>query len=91
MYTVYILYSEKHRKIYIGFTSNLVERYKSHNSLATKGYSIKFRPWKVIYVEIFENKGDAMKREKQLKAGKGRQWIYEIVIKEMIDLGFISA
>ncbi|WP_084163758.1 GIY-YIG nuclease family protein [Olivibacter sitiensis] len=29
-FTVYALYSEKHDKIYIGFTSNLAERLKSH-------------------------------------------------------------
>ena len=90
MFTVYILYSEKHQKTY-GFTSNLIERFKSHNLLATKGFTVKFRPWKVIYTEIFENKSDAMIREKQLKAGKGRLWIKEVVLKKMVDSGFISA
>ena len=85
MFTVYILYSEKHRKTYVGYTSNLIERYKSHNSLATKGYTIKFRPWKVIHIEIFENKTEAMIREKQLKVGKGRQWIKEDVIERMVN------
>ncbi|WP_084163759.1 GIY-YIG nuclease family protein [Olivibacter sitiensis] len=33
-FTVYVLYSEKHDKIYIGFTSNLPERLRSHNELA---------------------------------------------------------
>jgi putative endonuclease len=91
MFTVYILYSEKYRKIYIGFTSDLIERFKSHNSFAIKGYTIKFRPWKVVHTEMFENKADAMKREKQLKAGKGRFWIKENVITKMVELGFISA
>ena len=44
-FVVYILYSEKHKKNYTGFTSNLIERFKSHNSLDTKGYTLKFRPW----------------------------------------------
>ena len=91
MFTVYILYSEKYKKIYIGFTTDLIERFKSHNLLATKGYTTKFRPWKVIYTEIFSYKHEAMIREKQLKAGKGRVWIREIVIPNMITCGFISA
>jgi putative endonuclease len=91
MFTVYILFSEKHGKTYIGFTSNLIERYKSHNALAIKGYTIKFRPWKVIHTEIFENKVEAMLREKQLKSGKGRLWIKENVITKMVEVGFISA
>ncbi len=91
MFTVYILYSEKYCKTYVGFTSDLMERFKSHNLLATKGFTVKFRPWKVIHVEIFENKTEAMLREKQLKAGQGRAWIKEVVLKKMVELGFISA
>ena len=30
-FTVYVLYSEKYDNIYIGYTSNLTERFKSHN------------------------------------------------------------
>jgi putative endonuclease len=79
MYTVYVLYSEQHNKIYIGFTSNLEQRLISHNELATKGWTIKFRPWVVVHKEIFEQKADAMKREKQLKTSKGREWIWEMI------------
>ncbi|MFV8393908.1 GIY-YIG nuclease family protein [Flavobacterium sp. LB2P6] len=34
-FVVYILYSEKFEKNYTGFTSNLIERFKSHNLLGT--------------------------------------------------------
>ncbi len=56
MFTVYVLYSEDYDKIYIGYTSNLEQRFLSHNELGTKGWTIKFRPWKIIHTEIFENK-----------------------------------
>jgi len=75
MFTVYVLYSDKFNKLYIGFTSDLEKRFLSHNKLGTKGYTIKYRPWKIIHTEIFDNKTEAMKREKQLKKGKGREWI----------------
>jgi putative endonuclease len=55
-FVVYILYSKKFNKNYTSFTSNLIERFKSHNVLASKGYTIKFRPWEVIYVEFFISK-----------------------------------
>ena len=74
-FVVYILYSEKHNKTYVGFTSNLIERFKSHNYLSNKGYTTKFRPWLVIHVEFFENKSNAIEREKFLKTGKGRDFI----------------
>jgi len=75
MFTVYVLFSENHNKLYIGFTSNLEQRLLSHNKLATKGFTIRYRPWKIIHTEIFEEKSEAMKREKALKQGQGREWI----------------
>ena len=81
MFTVYVLYSEKFDKIYIGFTSNLPQRLLSHNELATKGWTIKFRPWIVIYTEEYDQKPDALKREKQLKSFRGRQFIRNLINK----------
>jgi putative endonuclease len=80
-FVVYILYSEKFNKNYTGFTSNLIERFKSHNVLSTKGYTLKFRPWTVIYVEFFSSKAEAMKREKYLKSGIGREFIKNLILK----------
>ena len=80
-FVVYILFSKDYDKTYVGFTSNLIERFKSHNYLSKKGYTIKFRPWKVIYVEFFTTKSEALKREKLLKSGKGREFIKEIISK----------
>ena len=79
-FVVYILYSEKFNKNYTGFTSNLIERFKSHNLLATKGYTIKFRPWTIIHIEFFNSKSEAMKREKYLKTGIGREFIKNIIL-----------
>jgi putative endonuclease len=74
-YTVYVLYSERFNKHYVGFTSDLEARIKSHNELSTKGYTKKNRPWKLIYTEEYESKKAAMQREKFLKSGKGREFI----------------
>jgi putative endonuclease len=35
-FVVYILYSEKFNKNYTGYTSNLIERFKSHNIVEQK-------------------------------------------------------
>ncbi len=75
MYTVYVLYSESHNKIYIGYTSDLEDRLLSHNVMGTKGFTVKYRPWRVIHTESFLEKTDALKREKQLKTAKGREFI----------------
>lgn len=53
-FVVYIIFSQNHSKIYIGYTSDLVKRLLSHNVLATKGYTLRYRPWAVIYSEVFD-------------------------------------
>ena len=91
LYTVYILYSFKHGKIYIGYTSNLIERMKSHNLLGTKDWTKNYRPWLVIYCEYFIDKKEALQREKILKGGKGREWIHQRLSEQLPVHGFISA
>jgi len=66
-YVVYILYSKKNDKIYIGFTTDLLNRFLSHNKLGKKGWTLQYRPWEVLYCEFFEEKSTAMKREKELR------------------------
>jgi putative endonuclease len=80
-FVVYILFSKEYNKTYVGFTSNLIERFKSHNNLSKKGYTIKYRPWTVIHVEFFTSKSEALKREKLFKSGKGRELIIEFISK----------
>ena len=79
MFTVYVLYSPAFNKIYIGYTSNLANRFLSHNQLATKGYTVRFRPWTIAYSEQFKTKPEAIEREKQLKSANGRKFIWGII------------
>ena len=81
MYTVYVLYATKYDKIYIGFTSDLKHRLVSHNHLSKKGWTVKFRPWELIYTEEYNNKADSMLREGQLKSAKGREFIRNLIKK----------
>ena len=82
MFTVYVLYSERYDKIYIGYTSDLKKRFKSHNELAKKGWTVRFRPWEIVYIETFERKQDALQREKQLKTSRGRAFIREKILNQ---------
>lgn len=72
MYYVYILFSEKLNKKYIGFSSDLKKRLLEHN----KGKSVFTRtgkPWKLLYYEAFMMEKDARVEELFLKSGKGRE------------------
>lgn len=84
MFTVYVLYSKKFDRIYVGCTSDLVNRMLSHNELATKGHTIKFRPWVITYTEEYLSKTDAVKREKQLKTAKGRDFAWRLIRESQI-------
>jgi len=79
-FVTYVLYSTKFDKIYIGYSSSLIQRFYSHNIFSTKGYTIKFRPWIVVYTEFFESKKDAINRERWLKSGIGRKFIKEQIL-----------
>ena len=78
-FVVYILYSSKYNIHYTGYTSNIIRRFYSHNKYATKGFSIKYRPWKVIHVEFYKTKKEALNREKFLKSGQGRDYVKSII------------
>ena len=79
-FVVYVLWSSRSQKRYVGMTSSLISRFNSHNELGTKGWTIKFRPWEVVYVKFFASKSEALKHEKWLKSGVGREWISENII-----------
>ncbi len=83
MFTVYVLFSVTFNKIYIGYTSDLAARFLSHNKLANKGWTVKFRPWELVYTEQFNSKGEAMQREKELKSARGRIFIWELIEKNL--------
>jgi len=51
--------------------------------LSKKGWTIKFRPWKIVHKEIFETKKEAMMREKALKSFRGREWIRKEIIQNL--------
>jgi len=74
MFYVYALFSEKFDRLYIGQTRYIGYRLMSHNSglvRSTKAYI----PWRLVYVEMHPTRGDAMKREKELKSFRGREYI----------------
>ncbi len=78
MYFVYVLKSEYDRKRYVGSGESPEERLRRHNKgdyQFTKGH----RPWKLIYQEEYPTRSDAMRREKLLKSGKGREWLDQIL------------
>ena len=68
---IYILTNKNNKVLYIGVTSNLFKRiYEHKNKISNNnGFTKKYNLDKLVYYEVFENIENAIKREKQLKAG----------------------
>jgi len=74
MYYVYVLQSLKDKQFYVGYTDDLKNRLREHNSgriVSTKDR----RPLRLVYYEACLNQQDATKREKYLKTAWGKRYI----------------
>ena len=61
MFYVYVLQSPNGKSLYYGFSSNLKQRFKAHQTMP------KHADWKLIYYEAYSNEQDARDRERMLK------------------------
>ncbi|MFA5750237.1 MAG: GIY-YIG nuclease family protein [Candidatus Shapirobacteria bacterium] len=77
----YVLKNSQTNKIYIGQTINLKSRIDRHNNLLKNKNSSfthknkKDGEWLLIYSEEFTERKLAVKREKELKSYRGREFI----------------
>ena len=71
---VYIMTNSNNTVLYTGVTSDLKQRVIQHR---TKKYSLSFSSRynlsKLVYFEVFEKIGVAIKREKQIKGGSRKK------------------
>ncbi len=75
----------------MGVTSDLYERIKQHkNKIFSNSFSAKYNLNKLVYFEQFQMVGDAIAREKQIKAGSRLKKInlIESINPEWKDLFF---
>ncbi len=81
MCCVYILFSEKRNKYYVGYTcDNILKRLDKHNS-NHKGFTGGVGDWKVEYLESELSKEGAIKRERDIKRKKSRKYIEFLIGK----------
>ncbi len=78
-YLVYILFSTRRNKYYIGYTGDdIQERLRKHNS-NHKGFTGGSADWKIVYTESFDTVVEAVSRELQIKKWKSRRKIEELI------------
>jgi putative endonuclease len=78
---VYILASKYKGTLYIGVTSDLVQRVWQHKSDQVEGFTKKYRVHTLVYYELHGNIIEAITREKQLKKWN-RAWKMELIEKQ---------
>ena len=77
---IYILTNKNHTVLYIGVTSNLIQRVHTHKNHLFPGFTEKYNVDKLVYYEKFYAIVDAIKREKQLKKWN-RSWKIKLIEK----------
>ena len=68
-YSVYILTNKRNGTLYVGVTGRLWERMLEHKNGVKEGFSKRYGLKRLVYFETFEDVNNAIRREKQLKAG----------------------
>ena len=81
---VYIVANMKRGIMYIGVTSNLIQRSWQHRHGIIDGFSKKYRTQRLGHYEVFDYIYDAFAREKKLKKWR-RQWKIELIEKDNPD------
>lgn len=79
MFYVYVLKSQSSGRRYLGYTSNLKKRLDDHNTGESR-YTKNRGPGELAYKELHVTKTEALKREKFLKSGKGREFLDKIML-----------
>jgi len=81
-YYVYLLisYHKKRLITYVGYTNNIQNRLKLHNT--SKGAKFtKGRSWKIIYKKKYNSKKEAMINEYKLKKDRKKRNIFKNIYK----------
>lgn len=84
---VYILFSLRDNKLYIGYTEDLRARIKKHTSGRVRATKNR-KPLILIHYEAFSNKKDAKARERFLKSGFGRSQLKKALQHRLKELGY---
>lgn len=84
LYT-YVLFSESDGRLYTGTTYDLHQRIRQHAEGAVRSTAYR-RPLRLIYYEACLNTEDAYRRERFLKAGKGKRYLKNRLASYLVEI-----
>ena len=77
-FQTYIIQSEKSGRYYIGHTKSITERLLYHNNGRVTATHNK-GPWVLVYIEEYDSKLEANRRELEIKNKKSRRYIEYLI------------
>lgn len=83
----YVLFSQRDKGLFIGYTTNLRNRLANHSNGNVKSTRNRL-PVLLVHYEYFIHKTDAKAREAYLKSGYGRRQLKEILENTFMLLSF---
>ena len=78
---IYILSNKRNGTLYIGVTSDIIQRIWQHKNNVMAGFTKKYGLHNLVYYELFDDMVSAITREKQLKSGSRQKKVNLIEIE----------
>ncbi len=78
---VYLLASRRNGTLYVGVTSNLVQRVGQHKERLIDGFTKRYGVHRLVWYECHESMESAIRREKAIKEWK-RRWKLALIEKQ---------
>ncbi|WP_354518657.1 GIY-YIG nuclease family protein [Lysobacter enzymogenes] len=75
---MYLLASAKRGTLYIGVSSNLIQRIWQHREHLNEGFTERYDVTRLVWYELHETMESAIAREKRLKKWK-REWKIDLI------------
>ena len=74
---VYVLWSDTGECFYTGIAEDPEYRLEQHNRAGGRHWTIRFRPWRIVFRELQAGYRAARQRENELKKQKGGKGFFE--------------
>ncbi|KMQ72027.1 GIY-YIG nuclease family protein [Chryseobacterium koreense] len=90
-YFIYILFSESSMIYYVGYTTDVSNRFVQHNEISLNSFTSKHRPWKLVAAfEVLGDESEAMRIERFIKKQKSSKFIEKIIDSNTELTGVLS-
>ncbi len=81
MSIVYILFSKKLQRFYVGYTSMTMKERMRRHLTHKKGFTARANDWKIVFTKEVNSKTQALKLEKKIKKRGAKRYLEDLKYK----------